>query len=444
MDPSGGAPSTLSKSRQANFDSYYCNCYLCDSLGRGAWGSRTMSNSQIQTFTSESERFESFGRAIDAIRKRAQAKVGQEDLRAIRRLDRVSRVAEIVGRGLIAIGPGPLGFGAGVVSLWIYKQLQATEIGHTALHGAFNRIEGAGKFHSKRHRWQVPIDERSWIRGHNGRHHGLTNVAGHDADIHFGPVRLTEETPHRFSHYLQLPFTLLILFPNFAFLMNLHFTGLTDVWNGNGRGGYDFIGERTPETTRDAYKRALRKYLPYYGREYLLYPLIAMALFGWWLGPLVFLRSLLGHWLAEKLRDLYSAATIVCGHCGEETASYPEGTLPRSKGERYAMQVESANNYEVPRPVSILCGALDLQIEHHLFPSMPTKRLRELAPEVRAACRAHGVDYRSDTWPRTLWRTFRQLARLSVPSPTHDETRVSQSIPSAPVGHFEHSPGQGA
>ncbi len=364
----------------------------------------------------ETARFRAFGDAIDAIRREAQAKVGAEDLRYVRRLDGLSRGLEVTGRLALMFAPGPLGFVSGVLALWVHKQLQATEIGHTALHGAFNKLPDAGRFHSSRFRWQVPIDEASWIRGHNGRHHGLTNVAGQDPDIHFGPVRLTEHTPHRFVHYFQLPFTLLILFPNFAALMNLHFTGLTDVYSGNGRGGYDFIRERSRDEVVDAHRRAFRKYIPYYAREYGLFPLLA-GLIAW---PLA-LRVLIGNWLSEVMRDIYSAATIYCGHVGEDTAAYAEGTMPRNKGERYAMQVEAANNFEVPRVLSVLCGALDLQIEHHLFPTLPTNRLREVAPKVRAACEAHGVEYRSDSWPRTLAKALRQIAHLSRKLP-HERT----------------------
>jgi NADPH-dependent stearoyl-CoA 9-desaturase len=377
----------------------------------------------------EQLRLQQFGVAIEAIRKRTQAKVGAHDLRYIRRVDRISRVAELFGRTLIAVSPGPILFTAGVLSLFVYKQLQATEIGHMALHGAYNRIPDAGKFHSNKHQWQFPIDEQSWLRGHNGRHHGLTNVAGHDADIHFGPVRLTEHTPHRFGHYFQLPFTLLILFPNFGPLMNLHFTGLTDVWNGNGRASkYDFLEDGSRASVRDAYRRALRKYVPYYAKEYLLWPTLALLAFGWWLGPLVFLKSVFGNWLAEKLRDIYSAASIFCGHVGEHTVAYPEGTLPAGKGERYAMQVESTNNYEVPWLVSVFCGALDRQIEHHLFPSLPPNRLREITSEVRATCEAHGVNYLTASWPRMLLRAFAQVGRLSRKLPHERITPASSTV----------------
>src|SRR5204863_173022 len=83
----------------------------------------------------------------------------------------------------------PVGFFVGVFSLWVHKQLQATEIGHTALHGVYDGLEGAERFSSKTFRWDIPIDEESWRHGHNVRHHGNTNIAGRDADIHFGTVR---------------------------------------------------------------------------------------------------------------------------------------------------------------------------------------------------------------------------------------------------------------
>lgn len=379
-------------------------------------------------WSSELERLQSFGRAIDAIHAKIKAQLGAEDLRYIRRVHAISRGAEAVGRTLIALSPGPLMFSAGVLSLWVYKQLQATEIGHGALHGAYNKlVDEDDPLHGKSHIWQTPIDEESWRRGHNGRHHGLTNVAGEDADIHFGPVRLTPETPHRFGHYFQLPFTLLILLPGFVPLMNLHFTGVTDVWSGNGRDEFDFIEDRSPRSVRAAYRRALRKYIPYYAKEYLMWPLVTAVVLG--LSPLIFAKVLLGNFLAEKLRNLYSGVTIICGHVGEQTASYAEGTRPRCKGERHAMQVEATNNFKVPWLVSVFCGALDKQIEHHLFPALPPNRLREIAPEVQAACEAHEVDYRQESWPRTLAEALRQITRLSRPQ-TNTDTAQASTAPS--------------
>lgn len=361
-----------------------------------------------RTFASDEARLASFGAAIDAIKRDAFAAIGEEDLRRVKRLRVFSRAMEIVGRACIHVSVEPVLFGVGVVALWLHKQIEATEIGHTALHGAYDRFGKDSGFHSESFDWMIPIDEESWRYGHNVRHHGNTNVAGKDPDIHFGPVRLTEHTPHRWHHRFQLGFALLVLFPNFTSLMNLHFSGVHDLWFGNGREGMDMLPDRTAPTQRRAYWAALRKYAPYYAKEYGFFPLLA--------GPF-FWKVILGNFLAGLLRDVYSAATIFCGHVGDDVAAYPEGSKVAGRGAWYARQVEASNDFEVSEPISVLCGGLDRQIEHHLFPKLPPQRLREIAPRVRDACLAHGVRYRSESWGRTLRKAFARLADLSREAP---------------------------
>jgi NADPH-dependent stearoyl-CoA 9-desaturase len=359
----------------------------------------------VRPHAAADDRFRAFGAEIDALKERTFAQIGEEDVRYVRRLNRFSRAMEILGRVLIHVSPEPISFTAGVVALWLHKQLQATEIGHTALHGAYDRLPGAEGFASKTYSWDVPIDEESWRYGHNVRHHGNTNVAGRDADIHFGPVRLTEQTPWAPHNRWQLPFTLLVLFPNFGLLMNAHFTGVNDALFDNGLGNkLDFLPDRSKKSVRTAWWKALRKYVPYYAKNYVFFPLLA--------GPF-FWKVLLGNWLAETMRDVYSAATIYCGHVGEDVKSYPEGSRGKSRGHWYAMQVEASNDYEVSLPISVLCGGLDRQIEHHLFPTLPPQRLRQIAPEVREICARHGVQYRTDTWGRTLKKALAWVAELS-------------------------------
>jgi linoleoyl-CoA desaturase len=300
----------------------------------------------------------------------------------------------------------PITFGLGVFALFLSKQVEATEIGHSVLHGAYDGIESAHEFRSKTFFWNVPIDEESWRYGHNVRHHGATNVAGKDPDIHFGPARLTDRTPHNAFHRWQLPFLVLFLAPNFGFFMNWHFTGLQDFYFGNGRPEeLDIIPDRSWATFKTVHWRALRKYVKLYAIDYVLFPLLA--------GPM-FWKVMLGNFLASTLRDLYSAATIYCGHVGDEVESYPEGTKAEGRGAFYIMQIAATNNFKVSLPVSILCGGLDLQIEHHLFPRLPPNRLREVAPEVRAACERHGIPYRSESWGTTLLGALRHVRQLSV------------------------------
>lgn len=293
-----------------------------------------------------SSRDEALGADLDALRADIEAAIGPADLAHIERIARASRAFEIAGRLLIPLSPGPLSFAGGVVCLWIHKQLEATEIGHGVLHGAYDRVEGAERWSSRSFRWRTPIDEDAWRSLHNHRHHGNTNIAGADADL-----------GHVFRARPGASAARVLL-------------GLT------------------------------KKAAPYYSREYLLYPALA--------GPL-FAKVLVGNWLSELLRDVYSVVTIYCNHDGADIAYYPAGTRATSRSAWYRMQIEATNNFEIPYALSLLCGGLELHIEHHLFPRLPPNRLREIAPRVRAACEAHGVRYRTASWPRTLAKVGREL-----------------------------------
>lgn len=355
----------------------------------------------------EAERLASFAKALDGVKQRVEAQVGAEDLSWIRRMRGLSMSFEVLGRGLIFVAFEPLVWSLGVVLLWLHKQIEATEIGHTVLHGAFDRIEGHSAFRSKGFHWKTPIDEEAWHEGHNLRHHQHTGIAGKDPDIHFGGVRLTEHTPHTRATYIQVP-SIGWIAPTFALSMNAHFSGLLDLYFGNGlEQEFDFIEDRSWSTVWSTHRRAFRKYLPYYGKELVFFPLLAGA--WWW-------KVILGNLASEVLRDVYTAATIWCGHVGDDVAAFPEGTRAKGKGSWYAMQVEASQNFEVPLPVSVLCGALDRQIEHHLFPRLPTQRLRQVAPEVRQICDDHGVRYHTGTWPQVLGRVLRRLWTLSFPT----------------------------
>jgi linoleoyl-CoA desaturase len=48
-----------------------------------------------------------------------------------------------------------------------------------------------------------------------------------------------------------------------------------------------------------------------------------------------------------------------------------------------------------------------------MFPKLPPNRLREIAPAVKAACEAHGVDYKTDNWPRTIYKALKRVVALN-------------------------------
>ncbi|HKU41948.1 MAG TPA: acyl-CoA desaturase [Polyangiales bacterium] len=350
----------------------------------------------------DARRIAAFGQAIEALRREVEAQLGERDATHIRRIGTLSRSLEWVGRGLIYVSVEPVTFGLGTVALWAHKTLELMEIGHMALHGAYDGLPGAERYQSQTFRWKAPIAEESWKLGHNVRHHQYTNIQGRDPDLNFGGLRLSGRVPYRALHALQ-PISNLVSWFGFTTGINLHVCGILDVYLKEGRS--EVLADREPKTVRAAHQAFVAKWLRYYGREYIFFPLLA--------GPF-FAKVLLANLLSEVGRDLYAGAIIYCGHVG--AADYPADTEPPTRAHWYAMQVEAARDVELPPVLSILCGALDRQIEHHLFPRLPPNRLRELAPRVRAICETYGVAYRSDSWPRTLRSVFAELRRLASPT----------------------------
>jgi fatty acid desaturase len=277
------------------------------------------------------------------------------------------------------------------------------EIGHMALHGCYDGMAGAERFQAKAFVWKTPIDEASWLRGHNIRHHQYTNVARRDPDLNFGVYRLSAHIPHRRLHWAQ-PLSNLLSWPVFTTAMNAHVTGVLEVWAPHGEA--HAVREKTWANIWAAHRAFLSKMARYYGREYVVFPALA--------GPF-FWKTWLGNVLSEVLRDVYAGATIYCGHVGVK--DHPAGTQAKGRAQWYKMQAEGSRNYSVPHVFSLLSGALDRQIEHHLFPRLPPNRLREIAPRVKAICAAHGVGYVEKSWAGTLRDVMRELRNLSVSTP---------------------------
>lgn len=354
-----------------------------------------------RTWATEEERLVSLRDALDAIRDRVMADMGEADLDHIRAVDRTARFLEYGGRALIHLSIEPMGFFVGVVALAAGHQLQALELGHTTVHGAYDRLPNAGKFHSSRARWNGEIDEETWKRTHNHLHHGFTNILHRDPDLQVGFMRWTSNVPYRWYHRFQVPLALSYLSFWWTGLAN-HAAGVNEVY-ARSEDECVVLPDKSARSLWDAHWRSLRKMVPYKFVNYVVYPALA--------GPF-FPKVLVGNWLADGLRDIYSAATIYCNHIGSDVAVYGPEARARTRGEWYEMQILATNNFDVPYWASLLCGGLDRHIEHHIFPKLPPSRLREISAEVRTVCERHGVLYKSASWPRTLKHVFREFAAL--------------------------------
>jgi linoleoyl-CoA desaturase len=350
--------------------------------------------------------YQAFAKELDAVHADVKARLGAEDVAYVKRVRKLSQLAEVVGRALIHVSLDPLTWFAGVVALWGHHQLEAVEIGHSALHGVWDTLEDAKEFHSSAFRWDTPIDEAAWKREHNILHHHYTNVVGRDPDLSYGPLRVTEQTSWTRYHLVQVS-QFFWTAPVFTWMIALHATGLTDLSHPRNDPTYAPV---LPDRSRRMILRALsvtaKKMASYALYEFALWPLLAGPF--WW-------KVLGANVLADIGRNVYSCATIYAGHFGDDLEYRDRGFRPRGRGEWYRMQIEGAHDWAVPSAISLLCGALDHQIEHHLFPRLPPNRLREIAAPVEEICRRYGVAYRRKGWGANLLAGLRRLARLSLP-----------------------------
>jgi fatty acid desaturase len=89
----------------------------------------------------------------------------------------------------------------------------------------------------------------------------------------------------------------------------------------------------------------------------------------------------------QSLFGLYLGCSFAPNHKGMQIL---EGG---SSGDFLRRQVLTSRNVTGGRATAALLGSLNYQIEHHLFPSMPSRNLRRCQPLVKAFCAAHDVAY---------------------------------------------------
>jgi fatty acid desaturase len=77
-------------------------------------------------------------------------------------------------------------------------------------------------------------------------------------------------------------------------------------------------------------------------------------------------------------------------------------------------QVLTSRNIKRIPGIDYCTGGLSCQIEHHLFPTMPTNKLRKVQEIVRSYCRSHGVPYHETSLVQSYVEVYRNLRDASL------------------------------
>ncbi len=131
-----------------------------------------------------------------------------------------------------------------------------------------------------------------------------------------------------------------------------------------------------------------------------------------WLVPPVLLLgladALLNYALMTVLIGFYTGMIFVVNHVGTRVIE------PDESISFFQQEISVTRNLGASRLHDFLFGGVNNHIEHHLFPSMPTARLRSARRITREFCRRHGIAYREMSWLAAAREVTRHFNAMSA------------------------------
>jgi linoleoyl-CoA desaturase len=107
----------------------------------------------------------------------------------------------------------------------------------------------------------------------------------------------------------------------------------------------------------------------------------------------------------------------MCGHFPEGVETFERSSIEgETRGEWYLRQMLGSANISGSRAMHLMTGNLSHQIEHHLFPDLPSNRYQEIAPKVRDLFERYGLTYTTGSLPRQVGSAWKKVIRLSLPN----------------------------
>lgn len=142
-------------------------------------------------------------------------------------------------------------------------------------------------------------------------------------------------------------------------------------------------------------------------KDYVFFPLIA--------GPAA-LPVFTGNLVANGIRNMWTFSVIFCGHFTKDVEVFPKKVLENeSRGHWYMRQIRGSSNLTGSEAFHILTGHLSHQIEHHLYPDVPARRYRKMAPKVQAVCEKYGINYNNASLVKQYGSVIKRIVKYAFP-----------------------------
>ena len=295
-----------------------------------------------------------------------------------------------MARLLIGGSRSRAGWVLGTASLAFAKSVENMEIGHNVSHGQWDWMNDP-EIHSSTWEWDMVAVSSQWRSSHNYRHHVFSNVLGMDDDLGFGVMRVTRDQPWRPSHLLQ-PLQNLLLAATFEWGIALHDVDLE-------------CGRKAEKVTQA--RALLGKIARQAVKDYVLFPALSRSRWR---------RTLVANATANLLRNLWAYMVIFCGHFPDGAEKFTADVLDHeTRAEWYLRQMLGAANFKAGPLLAFSSGNLCYQIEHHLFPDLPSNRYAQIAVRVRALCDKYDLPYTSGSLVHQYLLTLRTIHKLALP-----------------------------
>jgi fatty acid desaturase len=341
------------------------------------------------------EQLEELGREFDAVHEEVFADLGDRDSRYIRSTIKLHRHLVLAARALLLGSRYKPLWLAGTTSLSLAKILENMEIGHNVMHGQWDWMNDPD-INSQNWDWDTASPAEAWRHSHNFEHHTFTNIRGKDRDLGYEIMRID---PHQRWNpiYLFQPLYNLLLMGFFEWGVALH--------------------DLNPDAIRSGEKpkRQVVKELKAIGlkarrqivKDYIAFPLLSGR---------AFKSTLAANFTANIVRNVWAHSIIFCGHFPDQTYTFSEEEVAgETRGGWYVRQLLGSANIDGGPMFHLLAGNLSFQIEHHLYPDMPSSRYAEIAPRVRDICHRYGLPYNAGPLHRQLGTVHRTILRLAFP-----------------------------
>jgi fatty acid desaturase len=395
------------------------------------------------------EQIEQIGREFDAIHDEVKAELGDRDRRYITSMIAMHRRLLVLARTLLFASRYRPAWLAGTTILSLAKILENMEIGHNVMHGQWDWMNDP-QINSTTWDWDSASTAEAWKHSHNYVHHTYTNIRGKDRDLGYEIMRID---PHQKWNpvYLFQPLYNLVLAAFFEWGVAAH-----DL-------DFDAIkaGQKSKEQIRRELKGMARKGRRQITKDYIAFPVLSglvstgvelavasvrsvqerksrprRMLERTWhkvnrttsndriVRQLIERRSfrrpfrttLTADLTANIVRNVWSYAIIFCGHFPDQTYTFSaEETADETRGAYYVRQLLGAANIEGSPLFHVISGNLGYQVEHHLYPDMPSTRYAEIAPRVKELCEQYELPYNSGPFLKQLGMVQRTILRLAFP-----------------------------